>query len=144
MEFRKQAHTTYYTRYHLVFVTKYRRKVLVGGMGAYAAGAMRRVCNYYPDIVLLEVNTDEDHIHLLMSIPPKMSISKAVNLLKTNSARAMRHKFPFIQTIYDRHIGLWSDGYFVSTVGVNEEQIRRYIEHQGKEDSAETSIDLGL
>ena len=142
MEFQKQAHTTYYTRYHLVFVTKYRRKVLLGGMGAYAAGAMKRVCNHYPEIKLFEVNTDEDHIHLLLSIPPKMSVSKAVNLLKTNSARAMRHKFPFVNTIYDKHIGFWSDGYFVSTVGLDEDKIRSYIEHQGEEDSAGTSIEL--
>lgn len=142
MEFRKQAHTTYYTRYHLVFVTKYRRKVLRTGMGAFAAGAMKRVCQHYPEIELYEANTDEDHIHLLVSIPPKMSVSKAVNLLKTNSARAMRLKFPFIQTIYDRHIGFWSDGYFASTVGLNEEQIRRYIEQQGKEDSAGTRIEM--
>lgn len=125
-----------------MFVTKYRRKVLLGGMGAYAAGAMKRVCNHYPEIKLLEVNTDEDHIHLLVSIPPKMSVSKAVNLLKTNSARAMRNKFPFVNTIYDKHIGFWSDGYFVSTVGLDEDKIRSYIEHQGEEDSAGTSIEL--
>ncbi len=111
-------------------------------MGAYCAGVMQRVCTHYPDIVLLEVNTDEDHIHLLVSIPPKMSVSKAVNVLKSNSARAMRLKFPLIQTMYDRHIGVWSDGYFVSTVGLNEEQIRKYIEHQGEEDSAGTRIEL--
>ena len=142
MEFRKQAHTTYYTRYHLVFVTKYRRKVLRAGMGAFCAGVMKRVTTHYPDIEIIEANTDEDHIHLLVSIPPKMSISKAVNLLKTNSARAMRLKFEFVQRVYDRHVGFWSDGYFVSTVGVNEEQIRRYIEHQGEEDSAGTRIEL--
>lgn len=142
MEYRKQAHTTYYTRYHLVFVTKYRRKVLRAGMGAFCAGVIKRVTAHYPDIEVLEVNTDEDHIHLLVSIPPKMSISKAVNLLKTNSARAMRLKFEFTQQVYDRHVGFWSDGYFVSTVGVNEEQIRKYIEHQGKEDSAGTRIEL--
>lgn len=123
-----------------MFVTKYRRKVLHAGMGAYAAGVMKRVCINYPDIQLIEVNTDEDHIHLLVSIPPKMSVSKAVNLLKSNSARAMRLKFPFLETMFDRHIGFWSDGYFVSTVGINEEQIRRYIEHQGEEDSGKTSV----
>ena len=142
MEFRKQAHTTYYTRYHLVFVTKYRRKVLRAGMGAFCASVMKRVTTHYPDIVLIEVNTDDDHIHLLVSIPPKMSVSKAVNLLKTNSARVMRQKFSIIQKVYDRHIGFWSDGYFVSTVGVNEEQIRKYIEHQGEEDSAGTRIEM--
>jgi len=110
-------------------------------MGAYCAGVMSRVCKNYPDIELIEVNTDQDHIHLLVSIPPKMSVSKAVNLLKSNSARAMRIKFPMLEMMYDRRIGIWSDGYFASTVGLNEEQIRRYIEHQGKEDSGQTSIE---
>lgn len=109
-------------------------------MGDFVAGVMKRVCKNYPEIELIEVNTDEDHIHLLVSIPPKMSVSKAVNLLKSNSARAMRLKFPFIKTMFDKEIGIWSDGYFVSTVGINEEQIRLYIEHQGKEDSGQTSI----
>lgn len=123
-----------------MFVTKYRRKVLRSGMGAYCAGVMKRVCKHYPDIELIEANTDEDHIHLLVSIPPKMSVSKAVNLLKSNSARALRLRFPFMSEMFDKNIGIWSDGYFVSTVGVNEEQIRRYIEHQGKEDSGETTV----
>ena len=86
-------------------------------MGAYCAGVMKRVVTHYPEIVLIEVNTDEDHIHLLVSIPPKMSVSKAVNLLKTNSARAMRQKFPIVEKLYDRHVGFWSDGYLSLRLG---------------------------
>lgn len=123
-----------------MFVTKYRRKLLRAGMGAYTAGIMRRICINYPEIELIEVNTDEDHIHLLVSIPPKMSVSKAVNLLKSNSARACAQQFPQLQTMPDKSIGIWSDGYFCSTVGLNEEQIRRYIEHQGEEDSGKTTV----
>ena len=111
-------------------------------MGAYCASVMKRVATHYPDIVIFEINTDEDHIHLLVSIPPKMSVSKAVNLLKSNSARVMREKFPFVKIMYDRHIGFWSDGYFASTVGLNEAQIRKYIENQGEEDSAGTRIEM--
>ena len=134
----------YYTRYHLVFVTKYRRKVLKHGMGAYLQVVMKAATRHYPDIVIHEANTDEDHVHLLISIPPKYSVSKAVNLLKSNSALAMRRKFPFLNRMYYQEgIALWSTGYFVSTVGINEEIIRKYIEHQGEEDGGRAKLVLG-
>ena len=134
----------YYARYHLVFVTKYRRKVLKHGMGAYLQVVMKAVTKHYPEIVIHEVNTDEDHIHLLVSIPPKYAVSKAVNLLKSNSAHAMRKKFPFLDTMYEEEgVALWSAGYFVSTVGVNEEVIKKYIEHQGEEDRGQVRLVLG-
>ena len=143
MEFSKQSHCVYYARYHLVFSTKYRRKILKHGLGAYMQVVMKTVQRYYPDIVIHEVNTDEDHIHLLVSIPPRMSVSQAVNLLKSNSARAMRKKFPFLDTMYEKEgVGIWSPGYFVSTVGVNEELIRKYIEHQGEEDGGQVKLVL--
>lgn len=141
MDVRKQAHCVYYTRYHLVFVTKYRRKVLQHGMGAYLCAVMRNVSKKYPEIEIIEINTDDDHVHLLAIIPPKMTVSKAANLLKSNSARAMRWKFPFLKHVYEKDtVGLWSDGYFVSTIGINESVIKRYIEHQGREDTGQTRL----
>ena len=137
MQYRKQSQAVYYTRYHIVFVTKYRRKALKGGMGTFCLGTLRRICLNYPDLELYEANVDEDHVHILISIPPKWQISHAINILKSNSSRAMRRKFPFLHELYDRHVGFWSDGYFLSTAGVNEEQIRKYIQHQGKEDNSQ-------
>ena len=132
----------YYTRYHVVFVTKYRRKVLKHGLGNYCIAIMKKVCEAYPDLQLLEANTDEDHIHLLLSIPPKWQISKAVNLLKSNSSRAMRYKFPTVRTVYGQKMMFWSEGYFISTVGANERQIKNYIEHQGEEDKGQAKLEL--
>ncbi len=142
MEFLKQAHTTYFTRYHLVFVTKYRRKILVSpGMSRYLQAVLKNVTRAYPDIQILEMNTDEDHIHLLAIIPPRMAVSDAVRLLKANSSRAMKMRFPFLSNMYDRaRLGMWSDGYFVSTVGVNEAVIRKYIEQQGQEDKGQAKL----
>ncbi|MBU1448864.1 IS200/IS605 family transposase [Patescibacteria group bacterium] len=127
-----------------MFVTKYRRKVLKHGMGAYLQVAMKAMTRHYPDVPLLEINTDIDHVHLLVSIPPRYSVSKIVNLLKSNSARAMRKKFPFLKTMYEKEgIALWSTGYFVSTVGIDEGVIRKYIEHQGEEDRGQVRLVLG-
>ena len=141
MENSKQAHCVYYTRYHLVFATKYRRKVLKHGMGAYVQVMMRTISRFHPDIVIHEMKADEDHVHLLISIPPRFSISHVVNLLKTNSARAACKKFPFLKTMHEHEdLGLWSTGYFVSTTGINEDVIKKYIEHQGKEDRGQARL----
>ena len=99
MEFSRGSHCVYYVRYHLVFVTKYRRKALKLGMGAYLLKTFEAVSRRYPELVIYESNTDEDHVHLLVSVPPAMSLAHAVNLLKTNSAQAMRKKFPFLEVI---------------------------------------------
>ena len=132
----------YYTRYHIVFVTKYRRKALQDGMGQFCVGILRRICSNYPDLQLFDAKCDDDHIHFLISIPPKWSVSEAVNILKSNTSKVMRQKFPFLKELYDKHIGFWSDGYFVSTSGVNEEQIRKYIQLQGQEDSGQAKLEL--
>ena len=142
MEYRKQSHALYYTRYHLVFVTKYRRKVLRGGMGAFLKLTMKAVGRIFPDVEIVEQNTDEDHIHLLISIPPKRSVAEVVRHMKGKSAYTMRRKFPFLNKVYYGADGLWSDGYFVSTVGADEETIRRYIEYQGREDGGQATLEL--
>jgi putative transposase len=95
---------------------------------------MKAINRRHPEIEIYEVNTDQDHVHLLVSIAPKMAVAEAVRLLKCNTARPMYKKFPFLEQVYhDGHRGIWSNGYFVSTVGVNEDIIRKYIEHQGRE-----------
>lgn len=143
MEYSKGAHTVYYTRYHVVFVTKYRRKVLKHGMGSYAIKTLRAVCRIYPELVIHEAKCDEDHIHFLITIPPAMPVSHAVNLLKTNSARAMRRRFPLIKNMYyTDDVMFWSPGYFVSTVGADEQVIKNYIKHQGQEDSGQAKLVL--
>lgn len=142
MEFSKQGHSVYYTRYHIVMTTKYRRRVLSGGMGEYLKATMRGISKRYPEIVIVEMNTDEDHVHVLVSIPPKLSVSQCVNVLKSNTGRIMRKKFPILDEVYWGEDGIWSCGYFVSTVGVNEETVKRYIEMQGKEDKGQAKLEL--
>ena len=103
---------------------------------------MTAIPRQHPEIEVLEVNTDKDHIHLLVSIAPKMAVSEAVRTLKSNTGRMMTKKFPFIRTVYRGEMTLWSVGYFVSTVGVNEKTIQAYIQNQGHEDSGQAKLEL--
>ena len=72
---------------------------------------------------------------MLIVIPPKMSVEQLVRILKSNTCRNLEKKFPLLKDVYWGTDGIWSDGYFVSTVGLNEDVIKKYIENQGKEDS---------
>ena len=143
MKYNRLGHAVFYTRYHLVVSTKYRRKIFTGGMATYLKLQVRDVERRHPEIVIHEVNTDKDHMHILLSVAPKLSLSQAVSLIKANTARDMRDKFPFLNKVYWGSDGIWSIGYFISTVGVNEQVIRRYIEQQGREDSGQAQLELG-
>lgn len=134
MRLRKQSNAVYFCEYHLIFPTKYRRKIFNEGVFAYLGDILKRIKEYYLEVNILEVNHDQDHIHLLISIPPKIAVGKVVGIIKANTARVLREKFPYLKKAYWRNDGIWSDGYFVSTVGVNEEQVRKYIQKQGEED----------
>ena len=142
MRYRKQAHAVYYCQYHLVLPTKYRRKVFNEGVFAYFEIKLKEINQYYPEIGFENVNHDIDHVHFLVSVPPKMSVGSVVRIIKANTAKSMKRKFPFLKELYWGSDGIWSDGYFVSTVGVNEEVIKKYIDNQGKEDAGQTILEL--
>jgi putative transposase len=88
------------------------------------------------------VNHDKDHIHLLVSIPPTMSVGRAVGIIKQNTARNLKQKFPFLKQVYWGTDEIWSEGYFVSTVGIDDALIRAYIAEQGKKDAGQTKFEL--
>ena len=126
------AHTKYYTRYHIVFTPKYRRKVIYNQLRKDIAGYFKKLCKY-KGVEIIEGHMMPDHVHLLVSIPPKQSVSSFMGYLKGKSALMM----------FDRHANLkykfgnrhfWSEGYYVSTVGLNEQTIRKYIRDQEKHD----------
>ena len=142
MEYRKQAHIVYYTRYHIVISTKYRRKILKKGVGEYVEKLVHQVTNYYPDIEVKEVKTDIDHIHMIVIIPPKYAVSEVVRIIKANTGNKAREKFKYLDKVYWEIRGIWAIGYFVSTVGIDEEVIKRYIEMQGKEDSGQAKLEF--
>lgn len=142
MDYFKQAHVTYHTRYHIVFPTKYRRGILRKGLGAYVVIILKRLTKQFPDVVIVEAKADIDHLHMCVTIPPKYAVSDIVQYLKGASARAMRRQFPFLNNVYYGADGIWSDGYFVSTTGITEAIIRRYVQEQGREDMGQATLGL--
>ena len=142
MDYNRQSHAVYYTRYHLVISTKFRRKILKSGMGKYLTYLVRNVTRRHPELEIFEVNTDVDHVHILLGIAPKMPVCDAVSIIKTTTAVQLKKKFPFLINGYWDTETIWSIGYFVSTVGLNEEVIAKYIEQQGMEDSGQAKLAL--
>ena len=142
MEYRHQGHCVYYAQYHLVLVSKFRRNIFNAGVLAYLIDILKRIKEYYPEIEIEKVNGDQDHVHLLLSIPPKLAVSKVVGIIKANTAKALKDKFPFLKKAYWGTPGIWSDGYFVSTVGLDEEVVKKYIDLQGKTDSGQAKLVL--
>ena len=142
MKYRKQTHCLYHCEYHIVISTKYCRKIFNDGVFAFIAKKLEGIRKHYPELEFIEVNHDQDHVHLLMVIPPKMSISSVVRIIKANTSRGIKSSFPFLRDVYWGTDGIWSDGYFVSTVGINNAVLRRYIEHQGQEDSGQAELEL--
>lgn len=143
MEYRKLSHCVYYCEYHLVLVSKYRRKIFNEGIFAYFETKLIEIRKHYPLISCETVKHDNDHIHFLLSIPPTISVDSAVRIIKSNTAKSLKQKFPFLAEVYWGNDGIWSDGYFVSTVGLNEQAIKRYIEQQGQEDTGQEKLAIG-
>ena len=95
---------------------------------------------YYPKLYIKEMNHDKNHIHLLISIPPQESVGSVVRLIKTNTSQGMKDAFPFLKQVYWGTTAFWSEGYFVSTVGINQAIIQSYIKQQGAEDENKTAM----
>ena len=142
MEFIHLSHCVYHCDYHIVIVTKYRKGIFNEGIFAYFKIKLAEITEHYPLLRFKKVNHDTDHIHFLISIPPTMNVGKAVGLIKQNTARGLKQKFPFLKEVYWGTESIWSEGYFVSTVGVNDTVIRKYIEGQGKKDAGQTLFEL--
>jgi len=142
MEIIKLSHCVYQCEYHVILVTRYRRKVFNEGIFAYIEKKLAEITEHYPLIKIKVANQDKDHVHMLVSIPPTMAVGKAVGIIKQNTAREMKQKFPFLKQVYWGSDGVWSDGYFVSTMGINEEVIKAYIESQGQKDTGQTKFEI--
>ena len=128
----KTRWTHYNIAYHLVWIPKYRRKILMGDVQAEAKRLIEECCDHH-GLTLLEMETDMDPIHVFVSAPPRFSPAMIANLLKGYSSRYLREKFPHLKRVCGRE-QLWTQAYYVGTAGnVSAEVIRRYIaDCQGK------------
>ncbi len=132
MIIRQLNHSVYQIRYHIVWGTKYRRKVLKSYVRKDLVGFwFELIKTKYPTWYIHEINTGDDHVHMMIEIPPTYSVSKAVQKLKAYASIYLKKKFKFISRIYNDG-NVWGVGYFVSTVGLNEEQIKKYIQRQNQ------------
>ena len=128
----KTRYTHYTIAYHLVWIPKYRRRVLTGEVQAETKRLMGECCERH-GLTLLALETDEDHIHVFVSAPPRFSPASLANLLKGDSSRFLREKFPRLKKLCGKE-QLWTSSYYVGTAGaVSAETIKRYItDCQGK------------
>lgn len=132
-------HSTYKLQYHIVWGTKYRYKWLKDYVKTALKESLFHTCKKYPTLFIHIINTDQDHVHIQVEIPPNISISDAVQQFKGASSMVIRKKFKFIREMYLEKDGIWSVGYFVSSVGLNEETVKKYIEWQSKKEKPQTS-----
>lgn len=129
----------YELQYHIVWGTKYRRRWLKQYVKQELLHSLYGTAKKYPTLHIEAVNTDQDHVHVQIEIPPNICIADAVRVLKSRSSLHIQKKFKFIREMYLEKDGIWSVGYFVSSIGIDEKRIRTYIEHQGEQEKPQTA-----
>jgi putative transposase len=142
VENRLSGHSVYRTEYHVVWIPKYRRKILNSGVKEYLNKLWPKILKGIPGVEILEQNIQVDHIHTIMIIPPKYSVSDVIGKIKGQSASKLRKKFKWLEKVYWKENIVWSPGYFVSTIGLNEDEIIKYVQWQESQDSGQAKLVL--
>ena len=134
------AHTKWNCKYHIVFAPKYRRQIIYGKIKADIGKMLRKLCEY-KQIEILEAEACKDHIHMLISVPPKYSISQIMGYLKGKSSLMIFEKYANLKYKYgNRHF--WCRGFYVDTVGRNKKAIAEYIRNQLHEDKEAEQLSI--
>ena len=134
------AHTKWNCKYHIVFAPKYRRQVIYGKIKVDIGKMLRKLCEY-KQIEILEAEACKDHIHMLISVPPKYSISQVMGYLKGKSSLMIFEKYANLKYKYgNRHF--WCRGFYVDTVGRNKKAIAEYIRNQLHEDKEAEQLSI--
>ena len=136
------SHTTWNCKYHVVFAPKYRRKVFYGEKRQEIGAVLRTLCKW-KGVNILEAEVCPDHVHMLVEIPPKYSVSQFMGYLKGKSSLMIYEKWGNMKYKY-RNREFWCRGYYVDTVGKNTKKIQEYIAHQLEEDKAADQLTLDL
>jgi len=138
MRIRSLSYSVYQLQYHIVWGTKYRIKYIIPAVKAELIHCLYEAVKKYPTLHIFTINTNRDHVHIQLEAPPSITISSVVQKLKATSSFYLRRRFKFIKEAYLEKEGIRSVGYFVSSVGLNETQVRRYIEWQDKREVPQT------
>ena len=136
-KYRKLTHVVYKCDYHIVFTPKYRFRILTGQISSMLEQDIRTI-SQWKEVEIDELNIRIDHVHMIVSIPPRISVSDYMRILKGKTAIKMFKSYPSFKKkpYWGNHF--WARGYFINTVGINEEMIRRYVKYQeGEERKAE-------
>ena len=132
------AHTKYMCKYHIVFITKYRRKIIYNKLRKQIQEYIKDLCKW-KGIEIIEGHMMPDHVHLLLEIPPKMSVSYFMGYLKGKSSLMIFEKNPNLKYKFGNR-NFWATGYYVSTVGLNEATVAKYIREQENEDMMQDKL----
>jgi len=139
-DWQSQAHVKHYCKYHIVFVPKYRKKAIYGTLRRDIGGILRDLCRQH-GVELVEGYAMRDHIHILLTIPPKYSVANTVGFLKGKSAIRIFRDYMHVKRNFTGR-SFWARGYCVSTVGLDEQMIREYIRNQEKEEKRQEQMKL--
>ena len=134
------AHTKWNCKYHIVFAPKYRRKIIYGELKIEIGKILRELCNW-KQVNIVEAEMCADHVHMLVEIPPKMSVSSFVGFLKGKSTLMIFERHANLKYKYGRR-NFWCRGYYVDTVGKNAKKIEEYIRTQIQEDQVSDQISI--
>jgi len=138
-EWQSLAHVKWECKYHVVFIPKYRRKVLYGKMRRAVGMILRELCRQ-KGVEILEGHLMPDHVHMCLSVPPKYSVAHVIGFLKGKSAVRIHRELLHERRMTGLHF--WATGYSVSTVGLDEDRVRQYIRDQEKLESGQGELDL--
>jgi putative transposase len=139
--FKKLSHSIWECKYHIVFCPKYRYRIFADQIGEYAKQQVYQLARQKDLVEVEELNVQPDHVHAILSIPPKYAISDMMGFLKGKMALNLFHRYQkFGKQYWGRH--LWSRGYCVSTIGLDENQIRKYVRWQERNDKKAEQLSL--
>ena len=128
-KYNRLSHSIWLCKYHIVFCPKYRYKIIEGNKEVFIRNQLYTLCSRKDQVTVEEVNIQPDHIHLILSIPPKYSVSEMMGYLKGKIAiRLFEQQQDLTKQYWRKH--LWARGYCVSTVGLDEEKIKKYVKWQ--------------
>lgn len=134
------AHTKWLCKYHIVFTPKYRRKIVYNQYRESLKDIIKLLCKF-KGVTIIEGHLMVDHVHILVSIPPKISVASFMGYLKGKSALMMFERHSNLKYKFgNRHF--WAEGYYVSTVGLNEETIKKYIQEQERQDIVKDKLSV--